>query len=244
MGMSSAAGERYHSRMDVNLNWDRIDTVLLDMDGTVLDLSFDNYFWLQHVPRTWGEQQGLDRDAAMAELMPHFTSLRGSLRWYCLDHWSELLDLDVEQMKRDCAERIRLLPGAEDFLARVRDSGRRLLLVTNAHPAALAIKLECCPIGDYFEHTVSTHAWGMPKEHPEFWPIFARDCAVDLSRSLFIDDSEAVLSGAQAGGVAQLCGILAPDTTIEPREPFGDWAHVHSLAELPVPSASDRPNRD
>ncbi len=222
--------------MNARLNWDRVDTVLLDMDGTVLDLAFDNFFWLHHLPATWGARRGLDRDEAMAALMPHFTAHRGSLRWYCLDHWSELLELDVVQLKRECAQRIRVLPGAEDFLCRVRDSGRRLLLVTNAHPEALALKLEQCPIGDYFEHTVSTHSWGMPKEDPGFWPVFARDCAVSLERSLFVDDSEPVLRGAQAGGVGQLCGILAPDSSTAVRPPFGDWPHVHGLAELEVPA--------
>ncbi|HBT55971.1 MAG TPA: haloacid dehalogenase, partial [Pseudomonas sp.] len=32
------------------LNWNAIDTVLLDMDGTLLDLHFDNHFWLEHMP--------------------------------------------------------------------------------------------------------------------------------------------------------------------------------------------------
>ncbi|MCP4043692.1 MAG: haloacid dehalogenase, partial [Gammaproteobacteria bacterium] len=32
------------------INWNSIHTVLLDMDGTLLDLHFDNQFWLEHVP--------------------------------------------------------------------------------------------------------------------------------------------------------------------------------------------------
>ena len=35
-------------------DWRAIDTVLLDMDGTLLDLRFDNYFWLELVPRKYG----------------------------------------------------------------------------------------------------------------------------------------------------------------------------------------------
>ncbi len=218
--------------MQNSLDWSRIDAVLLDMDGTLLDLAFDNFFWLQHLPGRWGAPRGLDPEAALAELMPHFTANRGSLRWYCLDHWSELLGLDVAALKRECQERICVLPGTEAFLARVQASGRRLLLVTNAHPEALQIKLDCCPIGHYFERTESSHAWGMPKEDPDFWPLFAGDCGLDLSRCLFVDDSESVLLGARAGGVGQLCGILAPDSSIPARQPFGPWLHVHGLAEM------------
>ena len=216
------------------LDWDRIDTVLLDMDGTVLDLAFDNYFWLTHLPATWGAARGLNPEQAMEQLMPHFMGLRGSLRWYCLDHWSELLGLDIVQLKQDCRYMIRYLPGAEAFLHQVKASGRRLLLVTNAHPDALALKQQQCPIHDHFEGLHSTHSWGRPKEDAEFWRAFAQDCRVDLQRSLFVDDSEAVLRGAVAGGVSQVCGILAPDTSTPPRQPFGDWPHVQGLGELSV----------
>ncbi len=215
-----------------SLDWSRIDTVLLDMDGTVLDLAFDNYFWLEHVPQRWGEPRGLEAPAALEALMPHFSAHRGSLRWYCLDHWSELLGMDVAALKRDCRERIAILPGAERFLQLVQDSGRRLLLVTNAHPDSLAVKLEQCAIGDYFEAMVSSHQLGLPKEDPAFWSRFAAEYRVELSRSVFVDDSEAVLHGAVAGGVAQVCGILAPDTSIPVKAPFGEWPHVHALSEL------------
>lgn len=218
------------------IDWTQIDNVLLDMDGTVLDLAFDNYFWLQHLPGEWGKPRGLGHEAALQALMPHFTSLRGSIRWYCLEHWSDLLKMDVAAMKRDCRERICFLPGAQDFLARTRASGRRLLLVTNAHPTALAIKQEQCPMDAYFDVQASSHQWGRPKEDASFWADFADDHAVDLSRSLFVDDSAPVLQGALAGGVNQVCGILAPDTSTPARQPFGDWPHVQGLKDLAPPT--------
>ncbi|MGJ8668541.1 MAG: GMP/IMP nucleotidase [Oceanococcus sp.] len=214
------------------IDWTQVDTVLLDMDGTVLDLAFDNYFWLQHMPAAWGRPRGLDSEAALQELMPHFIESRGSLRWYCLEHWSEVLQLDVAALKHEIRERIGFLPGAEAFLQRVKTSGRRLLLVTNAHPQALAIKQAECPLEDYFDELRSSHDWGRPKEDAQFWPEFAADCRVDLQRSLFVDDSEAVLRGALAGGVAQVCGILAPDSSTPARQAFGDWPHVRGLSEL------------
>ena len=48
-----------------SLPWSDIDTVLLDMDGTLLDLHFDNHFWLEHLPQRYAELHGVSR--AMAE---------------------------------------------------------------------------------------------------------------------------------------------------------------------------------
>ena len=45
--------------MHINIAWQDVDTVLLDMDGTLLDLAFDNYFWQKLVPETWGAKNGV-----------------------------------------------------------------------------------------------------------------------------------------------------------------------------------------
>ncbi len=50
--------------MHLDIAWQNIDTVLLDMDGTLLDLAFDNFFWQKLVPETFGAKQGLTPDEA------------------------------------------------------------------------------------------------------------------------------------------------------------------------------------
>ena len=49
-----------------SLPWHAIDTVLLDMDGTLLDLHYDNHFWMEHLPQRYAELHGVSR--AMAEM--------------------------------------------------------------------------------------------------------------------------------------------------------------------------------
>ena len=73
------------------VNWDQVDTVLLDMDGTLLDLNYDNSFWQEHLPRHYAEARGMALDAARGYLEPLFMSQRGRLEWYCVDHWSRVL---------------------------------------------------------------------------------------------------------------------------------------------------------
>ena len=82
------------------VDWSAIDTVLLDMDGTLLDLGFDNWFWQEHLPREFAAARGLGLAAARAELEPRFRALAGTMEWYCIDHWSRELCLDIAALKR------------------------------------------------------------------------------------------------------------------------------------------------
>ena len=86
------------------LDWDNIDTVLLDMDGTLLDLHFDNYFWTQHLPRAYARKHRLTEGESQRRLAERFLADHGTLNWYSLDHWSEQLQLDIPALK----ESIRL----------------------------------------------------------------------------------------------------------------------------------------
>jgi len=120
--------------------WSRIDSVLLDLDGTLLDLAFDNHFWRTRVPEAWARARSISPQQAQAELQPRFRAREGTLEWYCVDYWSRELELDIAALKHTHAQHIRWLPGAREFLGRVRALGKRLVLVTNAHPTSLAIK--------------------------------------------------------------------------------------------------------
>ena len=143
------------------------------MDGTVLDLRFDNLFWLEALPHRWGAERGLDAAAALAQLKPRFDAKRGTLDWYCIDHWSEELGFDVAALKAEMRAHIRYLPGATDFLDRVRALGKRVLLTTNAHPISLDIKNRQTELNRHFDELISSHEFGVPKESPEFWARLA-----------------------------------------------------------------------
>ena len=98
------------------LNWKSIDTVLLDMDGTLLDLHFDNHFWLEHMPACYARHHGQSVDWAKAELYPMMQAIQGQLEWYCLDYWTRELGLPIVELKREIAHLISLRPDADLFL--------------------------------------------------------------------------------------------------------------------------------
>src|SRR5882757_9512649 len=146
-----------HHPTAVRPDWQRIHTVLLDMDGTLLDLRFDNYFWAELVPLRYGEARGMALHEAQAELRPRFAARQGTLAWYCTDHWSRDLGMNVAALKHEAREHIRYLPGAEEFLQVVRQLAREVILVTNAHLDAFAVKAQTTGLGQYFDQVVSSH---------------------------------------------------------------------------------------
>lgn len=211
--------------------WNAVDTVLLDLDGTLLDLSFDNYFWRECVPAAWAAARGLTPEAAQVELAPRFRACEGQLEWYCIEHWSRELGLDIAALKRGAAEHICWLPGARAFLGRVRALGKRLLLVTNAHPAVLAIKDERTQVVSYFDAGFSSHAFGAPKEDARFWQRLSRAASFDAARSLFVDDSLPVLRAARRAGIGHIVAVRRPDSS-SPSRHQEEFPAVDAVAEL------------
>ena len=202
------------------------------MDGTVLDLHFDNLFWLEVLPQRWGESRGLSCEQALAELLPRFNARRGTLEWYCVDHWSEELGIDIPALKRELSDEIRYLDGAPGFLDLLRNLGRRVLLTTNAHPVSLHVKNSVTLLERHFDELVSSHEFGVAKELPAFWQKMHESHGVDVRRTLFVDDSAAVLHAAIAAGVAWLYQVLQPDSTRPPHAAVPGIPGVRRLADL------------
>ncbi len=204
---------------------------MLDMDGTVLDLAFDNFMWLRHVPERFAAQNGMDPGEAREQLYAKFREMQGRLEWYCLDHWSELLGLDIAGLHREQNHRVSYLPGAEDFLNSVREHDVRVLLVTNSHVETLRIKDEATGIAAHFDGIYSSHSFGVPKESQEFWRALERAEHFDTATTLFVDDTHTVLDSAREFGVSMLLGITRPDTT-KPERDAGSYPGVPGLRDL------------
>ena len=114
------------------MKWERIDHVLLDMDGTLLDLRFDTEFWLEHLPGRYAETNDLHRDEALARIRERMEALSGQLGWYCIDEWSDALGLDIAALKREYAEGIRYRETSVAFLEALAQTDKHALIVTNA----------------------------------------------------------------------------------------------------------------
>jgi 5'-nucleotidase len=217
-------------------DWAHIDTVLLDLDGTLLDLAFDNHFWLEIVPAAYAAARSTSIEAARTEIAPLFRAREGTLPWYCIEHWTRELDLDIEALKRANTQRIAWLPGAREFLLRLRAARKRVVLLTNSHPQVLRIKDEKTGVLGYFDAAFTSHEFGVPKEAAQFWEAVRAVEPFDAQRSLFADDSPAVLRAAQAAGIRWIYGVRRPDSVQTVREHLS-VAAIDAVSELVCGSA-------
>lgn len=194
------------------LDWTRIETVLLDMDGTLLDLRFDSEFWLNHLPAQFADHHGLDGATAQARLAVLFEQSRRKLEYYCLDWWSERTGLDILGLKQDLIHLIQYRPSAQEFLAAVRDSGRQAVIVTNAHRAGLNLKHRHTGIIDLVDAVESAHDHRMPKEDAAFWSTVHARLGFNPATTLLVDDNIDALTAAERYGIGHLLAVAQPDS--------------------------------
>ncbi len=218
----------------IMINWQEIDTVLLDMDGTLLDLHFDNYFWLEHLPKRYATIHSKDETSSRQLLAKHFESKRGTLNWYCLDYWAEQLQLDIPELKREIQHMIRIRPFVMEFLQQLRESPKRVMLVTNAHRASLDIKLNRTGIADLFDDIIVSHDYRAPKEQQQFWLQMRINHQFDPARTLLIDDTMSVLTSAQQFGIKHLLTLLQPDSQQAKRQETEFPGILHFDEIMPV----------
>jgi len=193
-------------------DWSAIDTCVLDMDGTLLDLHFDNQVWNERLPLRYAERVGITAATAHDYIRDQLAQTRGTLTWYCMAHWSREFGIEMSAIESELQALIAVRSGAREFLDCLCSHGIRLILATNAHRDSLTRKLALTGIGTYFDVIVSAHDFGVAKEHDSFWHTLAARHAIDPERTVFIDDNAAVLQAAQRFGIRHAFGVARPNS--------------------------------
>jgi putative hydrolase of the HAD superfamily len=214
-----------------SLNWNRIDDVLVDMDGTLLDRHFDNFFFEEELPRRYANLHGLSFEASRERLMAMYRSVEGELAWTDLRYWTDRVGIDVVAMHRELQDLIKFLPGAEDFLKAIRAKGKRIIVLTNAHQAGVAVKSAKTGLPHYVDRIVDAFEVGYLKMRSEYWPECRKLVGFDPRRSLYVDDDETCLAAAKQYGVASIIHS-AKSSSQRPSEPSSQFASVDHLPAL------------
>ena len=215
----------------VLIDWRQVERVFLDMDGTLLDLHFDTHFWMEHVPKRYAELYSLDLDAARDEVLARYKKMEGRLEWYCIDHWSESLGLDIALLKQEVDHLIAVHPHVIEFLDLLKAAGKRRVLVTNAHQRSLELKMQRTPLGGHLDAVVCAHDLKLAKEDPAFWRKLQRIEPFDPRHTLFVDDSPSVLGAAKNYGFQWLLAITRPDSK-EPLRNVQGFPTIRDFSEL------------
>lgn len=198
--------------MLTDIAWQEVDTLLLDMDGTLLDLAFDSHFWQHRVPETLSAQRNISLPDAHQLITREYHNVQQTLDWYCLDYWSNRLKLDIYAMMDEQGPKAALREDTIPFLKALKTSGKRCILLTNAHPYNLAVKLKYTNLAPHLDLLLSTHTFGYPKEDRRLWQAVVEHTGLDASRTLFIDDSEVILDAAKTFGIRYCLGVSNPDS--------------------------------
>lgn len=210
----------------------RIDQIFFDMDGTLLDLAFDQMIWMQCVPEIWAAQQACSLAEAKDKLYAFYLQHHGQLNWYSSQFWQQQLGIDVIALQRAKQQHIATRPQCFELLTQLRQQGIDCWLLTNADQAALALKLENIALRPYFSHIISSESIGFAKEQPEFWQQLQARHPFNPQRCCLVDDNYAVLACAQRYGIGQLLSIQQPDSTAERSEFDRRYVHLEQLNEV------------
>jgi putative hydrolase of the HAD superfamily len=222
------------------INWGKIDTVLLDMDGTLLDLHFDNYFWQEYLPLRYAEINLLEPQQARRSIHHQTQSMAGTLEWYSTDYWSQILGIDVVELKQEIAHKVAIRPYCEDFLDALRNAGKDVVMVTNAHHDSLELKMAKTGIANKFDRLITVHEFSLPKENPDCWCEVHRRHPFERARTLLIDDNLKALQSALDFGIDQVLAIHQPDS-MAPAMDVMHFTAIHSFQEImPVRGSTPR----
>jgi 5'-nucleotidase len=182
---------------------------LIDLDGVILDTSYDNYFWQKHIPRVYAQKKAIDEKDAVNVTHSLFNYKKKTKEWYDIVYWSNLLDIDIvhEKKKSENMSLIKLQKGSLNILERLRELNKKLFLVTNAHRKTLEIKLSKFDLSIYFDEIICSHELGYIKEDIQFWHILRNKLQVDYNDSVLIEDTFDNIRSAHHAGVGSFIYI-------------------------------------
>jgi len=208
-----------------------IKFILLDMDGTLLDLYFDDYFWGHLVPEKYAEKHEMTFGSAKDLLYTTYKSHEKTLNWCDIDFWSRELKLDIPALTEQIRHLIEVHPHVIDFLKLMRKQKKKIFLLTNAHYKTVTLKFNKTQIGEYFDDVLCSFNVGHPKEYIEFWQKAEKNLKFDREHSLFIDDTEEVLKTAKEHGIRYLLFKARASSKAEPKK-TKEFLTIHDFREL------------
>ena len=205
------AKRNVENKMSAICSWNDIKTVLLDVDGTLLDLHFDNSVWDNSLPEAFARKHNLSLSESRSNLYQHMRKVRGKIEFYSFDYWASFTKIDIERLHELQQEKIAFRKDAEWFLSKI--SGKKATFIaTNADRKSFGIKDTKLGLTSKVKGVFSSQDFQSPKEEQAFWSAVQNATGFEGSTTLMIDDNEKVLEAAASYGIEHLRFVETPDS--------------------------------
>tara|TARA_Y100000768_G_scaffold352301_1_gene303801 strand:- start:9919 stop:10596 length:678 start_codon:yes stop_codon:yes gene_type:complete len=194
-----------------------IECLLIDMDGVILDNTYDNNFWQNHIPNVLSEKKNISFKDAKCLAVQIFNYKKNSKDWYDLDYWSNMLGIDIEAEKKseESLSKIKLYDNVTDTLSELKKN-IRLILITNAHRKTLNIKLDKYNIEPYFDAMVCSHELNYVKEDIQLWYMLRSEYRLNYDKTVLVEDTINNINVALSAGVSS--AIYVGDEDFKPSD--------------------------
>jgi putative hydrolase of the HAD superfamily len=181
--------------------------ILSDLDGVILDLAYDKKFWELWLPEQVTRQTNKSIEEAKAEIMTEIDIQRGTLNFYDLNYWDDLLNVDCMQIFQEKEERCSYLAGSYEALQRLSTLKNPKYILTNGDPRIQEYKAETQNFLEFFDSIFYSMHAGYPKESKEFWALARHNLNLEFEDAIFIDDDLKVVKAATKAGIKQVAWI-------------------------------------
>lgn len=206
---------------------------MFDMDGTLLDLAYDDLIWNHKLPERHAAMNACTLEQSHATLHDFYENHKHTLSWYSSSFWTSKVGVNTLALQYDYKKNIQPRSGCFELLEILKQRGYKCWIVTNADCAGLKLKLENINLRPYFEVIVSSEEIGHAKEFIEFWQILQNMHPFNPKNVVLIDDTAKVLNGAALFGIESLITISQPSSNKVAKNALElEYPTINDLTEL------------
>ena len=189
----------------INLN--STTAILLYLDGVILDIEYDIKFWESWLPEHMARKLNLSEEEAKSEILTKIEMQKGTLNFYDLNYWDDLLNIDCMQIIKEKEEKCFYIKGSYEALQKLSALQNPKHILTNGDPRIQEYKAETQNFLEFFDSIFYSMHVGYPKESKEFWTLARHNLNLDFEDVIFIDDDFKVVTAAAKAGVKQVAWI-------------------------------------
>ena len=181
--------------------------ILSDLDGVILNLDYDIKFWESWLPEHVASQSNQSLEETKAKIQAEIDTQRGTLNFYDLNYWDDLLNIDCMKVIKEQEEKCSYLEGSYEALQRLSTLKNPKHILTNGDPRLQEYKAEIQNFLEFFDSIFYSMHAGYPKERREFWALARHNLNLNFEDAIFIDDNFKVVTAAAKAGIKQVVWI-------------------------------------